>query len=50
MVKIESRYPTQRARMIADAVVDGMGLEEPMLNYIIAWEEAYFNAGGVFRP
>jgi hypothetical protein len=43
---VEQMYPTKAAREIADAVVDGMSNDESMIAHIIAWEEAYFDAGG----
>ncbi len=46
---IESVYPDRRAREIADEVTDGMSLDDTMLAYLIAWEEAYFGAGGRVR-
>lgn len=46
---VEQTYPTKRAREIADAVVDAMSNDATMLEHIVAWEEAYFAAGGEFR-
>lgn len=46
MKTVEQRYPDARARRVADAVVDGMSLDETMLAYIIAYENAYLAAGG----
>lgn len=39
-------YPDRRARMAADAAIDGLSVDEPMLVYIITWENAYLEAGG----
>ncbi len=46
MKTVEAMYPNKKARAIADAVTDGMSLDESMLAYLIAWEEAYLGAGG----
>lgn len=46
---IENMYPDRRAREIADEVTEGMSLDDTMLQYIVAWEEAYLGAGGRVR-
>lgn len=46
MKSVEQMYPDKRARNIADAVVDAMSNDRPMLEFILAWEEAYLAAGG----
>ncbi len=43
----EQRYPTKKAREIADKVVDELPLSASMLEHIVKWEEAYLKAGGV---
>lgn len=43
---IEYTYPNKKAREFADELVDGMSNEASMQEYIVAWEEAYFAAGG----
>lgn len=48
-VKIEFRYPTEKARKIADEAIDGLSVDDTMLLYLITWEEAYVGAGGVVR-
>ncbi len=45
----EQMYPNKKARDYADSVIDGLSLEDSMLAYIIAWEEAYLSKGGEIR-
>lgn len=46
---IEYTYPNKKAREIADELVDGMSNDSTMQEYIVAWEEAYFAAGGTIQ-
>lgn len=45
---LEQRFPTQRAREIADRTTDEISADAPMTTFIDRWLEAYFAAGGLF--
>lgn len=45
----EQRYPTQRAREVADRAIDDLPEDAPMTTYIDTWLEAYARAGGLVR-
>lgn len=44
---VEQRWPTKRARDVADAAIDALPETEPMTTYIDVWLAAYLAAGGV---
>ncbi len=48
-LSFEYRYPTKRARELADEVFDKMPLETTLAESIRAWEWAYLNAGGIVK-
>lgn len=45
----ESRYPTLKARILADTVFDGLPLDTTLGEAIRAWEWAYLDAGGIVK-
>jgi hypothetical protein len=48
-LSFEARYPTKRAREIADAVFDKLPLETQLGECCRAWEWAYLNANGIVK-
>lgn len=44
---VEQRWPTKRARDLADEAIDRLAESEPMHVYIDTWLAAYRAAGGV---
>lgn len=46
---VEQRYPTKRARDLADQAIDRLPESAPMTAYIDTWLQVYRNAGGVER-
>jgi len=45
----DARYPTKRAVVAADAVVDQLSIHLPLSEHIRRWELAYAEAGGITR-
>lgn len=45
----EARYPTKRAREIADEAFDRLPLETSLGEACRAWEWAYLDAGGIVK-
>lgn len=43
----EARFPTKKARAIADKAIDDMSNNDPMTAYIDAWIAIYKAAGGI---
>jgi len=47
MRSVEQRFPTRRARDLADAAIDALCPTAPMTEYIDVWLATYKAAGGV---
>lgn len=45
----EARYPTKRAREVADMAVDNLSIHVALAEHIRVWEQAYLEAGGLVK-
>ena len=48
-LSFETRYPTKKAREIADEVFDKLPLETQLGECCRVWEFTYLDAGGIVR-
>jgi len=44
---VEQRFPTKRARELADAAIDKLPLDAPMSRFVDEWLQTYEAAGGI---